>query len=314
MSAIVDYLSVTFRPTGDPRAFLQSILGLFLGDALAGSVQDTGHGRFGYAHCLEIPGLGLCMYGGNAGTVHISLTGTGCAAVRDWDLIADTIEDQAAKITRIDLAHDDFEGTHPVQWCRDQYHDGGFNPARGPAPKPRYISDEGTGDGSTFYVGTRAGFQLRAYEKGKQLGDPSSPWVRYEGEWHADNHRELTADMIRHPGEYLAGKYPCLAWINPAEQSAVRTVIAIGKATVEKTLDHARKQAGRALHMALRLTGGDLGAVFEWLHVPELPKRCRALLAAVDLSDTDRPPAFWRHAHPSDRAAFHEALRAPLLA
>jgi len=55
--------------------------------------------------------------------------------------------------------------------------------------------------------------QVRIYEKGKQLGDPSSPWVRWEVELHAKD-RVIPWDVLLHPGEYVAGAYPCMSWVS----------------------------------------------------------------------------------------------------
>lgn len=95
-------------------------------------------------------------------------------------------EQQHAKIKRIDLAHDDFSGQHiSVAKALDWFHAGGFT-VGGRPPAPRYIDDLGTGSGKTLYLGSREnGKMIRVYEKGRQLGDPLSPWVRAEVEIHS---------------------------------------------------------------------------------------------------------------------------------
>ena len=54
---------------------------------------------------------------------------------------------------------------------------------------------------------------MRVYEKGKQLGDTSSPWVRWELELH-NRDRIIPWDVLLEPGKYLAAAYPCMDWVS----------------------------------------------------------------------------------------------------
>ena len=65
-------------------------------------------------------------------------------------------------------------------------------------------------------VGGRRGL-LRIYKKGKQMGDPTSPWDRAEVELH-NKGRVVPWEVVASPGQYLAGAYPALRLLN-AEQS-----------------------------------------------------------------------------------------------
>ncbi|MFZ5454884.1 MAG: replication initiation factor domain-containing protein [Pseudomonadota bacterium] len=314
MSAIIDWLSLTFRPAGNPAEFAASFLATVFGYDLASTLEDTGHGSNGYATLLEIPGLVSVAYGGNAGTLHIEFTGSGCAVVRSWDDVAELAEAHAAKITRIDLAHDDFDGTHPISWALEQFATGGFKPPRGTHPNGQHIDDMGSGKGCTLMVGSRESGKLaRIYEKGRQLGNPESPWVRYEVEYRA-THRKLEYDLIRNPSPYLAGSYVCFDWINKADARRILTVAAVAKASIANAVDHAKKQAGKCLHMMLQLNGGDIGAAFEAIYRPEIPKRCRELYAvAQKLITSHAPPSWWRDSTEAERLRYHRALSAPLL-
>jgi phage replication initiation protein len=76
-----------------------------------------------------------------------------------------------------------------------------------------------SGKGRTFYVGSRKnGKFFRAHEKGRQLGDKNSEWVRLEVEFKSVD-RELLYDILLMPGAYMAAAYPALSWI---EQEQVR--------------------------------------------------------------------------------------------
>ncbi|MEK9156621.1 MAG: replication initiation factor domain-containing protein, partial [Patescibacteria group bacterium] len=115
-------------------------------------------------------------------TVH--LTGEGCRRVFDFHFLYEQLfqlSDYEPSISRLDIAFDDHSGSRSVDFCRGLYQAGEFT-SSGRPPKAQYIDDCGTDEGCTFYVGKREnGKQLCVYEKGKQLGDSKSGWVRWEG-------------------------------------------------------------------------------------------------------------------------------------
>jgi len=90
---------------------------------------------------------------------------------------------------------DDYEGRYSLNWAVEQYYNNQFN---GGGNRPS-CGQRGNwlfpdGNGRTFYVGKRKnGKLIRIYEKGKQLGDPNSPWVRWEVEQH-NRQREIPWD------------------------------------------------------------------------------------------------------------------------
>lgn len=126
--------------------------------------------------------------------------------------------------------------------------------------------------GRTLYVGNRKNGKLfRAYEKGKQNGDPASRWVRAECEWH-DKSRWLPYDMLTRPGQYLSGAYPCLRFLQ-IEQSKVKTVFRGAKVVFDRAMDNLRQQGGRLINLAMSVYGGDYGAVVERLRREGIPGR-----------------------------------------
>ncbi|WP_083490747.1 replication initiation factor domain-containing protein [Stenotrophomonas humi] len=213
---------------------------------------------------LEFGGLATVRKDGTH-TGRLELTGNGCRLyeassgddhAQRWSSLASLLGLCDARITRVDIAADDFLGQWPVQWAIDRYNEGGFD-RRGQRPKARLIDDMGNNTGKTFYVGSRKSEQqLRVYEKGKEQGDQLSPWVRYEGEFHASNRRELPLDMLVDPAPYLVGSYPILDFVGGIGE---RLRIATEKllANCKRAVMHFRRQYGPMINAMLHASGGD---------------------------------------------------------
>lgn len=294
----VDFLGFTIKPADmDGFDYMAAIVGIVKAIFGPVSIKDTGRGVFGYACRLDIEGVGLVAYGGNGGSIHFEITGDGCALVADWGQLADMLETSDAKITRCDIAHDDYEGdTLSMDWAREQYQTGGFKPSRGVTPNASFVSDEGSGKGCTYYVGSRESGKLaRIYEKGKQLGDKFSKWCRFEVEWRAV-HRQLPVEMLRDPSAYLVGSYKCAKFIG-SRSSLVQTIAFKAAATLEKAADHAEKQAGSVIRAFL-----DLGHTAEQIiaklvrptMTPRLAVNVAALKAYREAEKPLRAPAWWK--------------------
>lgn len=241
------------------------------------TIQPTNSGWNGYDYRLNIgegTQYGLIAFGGTnqRGTFHVELNATACAHVVDWNTVRQWGESLGAKITRVDLAHDDFEGEIVnIEIAKGWYEEGGFTTSGRP-PKPRLIDDLGCGDGKTFYVGNRAnGKMLRVYEKGRQLGDPSCPWVRVELELRNKN-REIPWSVLTSPATFLAGSYPCLAYLS-AEQDKVRTI----KKTVEITLESMQRYlhtaGGKSINALMQANGEDAVALVGAIRREGIPRR-----------------------------------------
>jgi phage replication initiation protein len=217
-AAITDYLTVTFPfPVGEAgvSAFflaLTSVIGSELG-----SLTERRGGLLGFRRSYSFARRGaMFAFGGQNGRAMLMLPGEACHVVRDWHALAAYLRDDLrARITRWDGAVDDFLGQHTVDDAVAWYLADGFN-AGGNRPSPRQDGNWLTPDtkGRTFYVGKRGnGKLMRIYEKGKQLGDPQDPWVRFEVELH-NKDREIPFDVLVRPGHYVAGSYPCMCWIS----------------------------------------------------------------------------------------------------
>lgn len=315
-TAFIDFLGVTFRTlhTSQTEELIETVLKGWLG--IEARIVKTGKGWNGYKHRIDIEGVGLVAYGGNGDTIHLELTGAGCMQVKDWEAVADSLDMLDARITRIDHAVDDFEGDqYSIEWCRAQYEADGFKPQRGQSPLARLIDDMGTGKGCTFYVGSReSGRLFRGYEKGKEQGNPYSPWFRCEVETRNRNGRTIPIDAIRNPGAYFAGAYKCLEK-HQQEQRQINTVRHVAQAHIERSVEHGRKQAGRVIHALLTL-GMKAEEVLARLHVPELPKKLAAPIRAfLALDESERTytqaiaPAWAKQATPDEVAELYKAVR-----
>lgn len=283
--ALIDWLAFTLTPPmqiamvgridgcGDAgfRWMCGELVRLFHVDANSIEMQKTGGS--GYKHRARFPG-GQILWGGanQRGTINVSITGEGCARIEEWSIIATWLENQQAKLKRVDLAYDDYDGKIlNIDTLRQWYEAGEFG-AGGRKPEAQLVDDLGSGKGSTFYVGNRKNGKLfRGYEKGKQLGDPESPWVRAECEWH-DKSRLLPYDMLTRPGQYLAGAYPALRFLS-IEQSKVKTVFRGGKIVFDRAMYNLKQQGGKLINLALKVFGGDYAEVVEQLRRDGLPKR-----------------------------------------
>ncbi|WP_318825805.1 replication initiation factor domain-containing protein [Burkholderia thailandensis] len=145
-------------------------------------------------------------------TMLIALYGQGTVAAKDgWEArLHDFLVNEAKRpvITRIDLAHDWFDGEVTVEQLDQMHTDGLFTNAH-TRPECRHDGDWKfpNGKGRTLYIGTRqAGMMFRGYEKGMQLGDSTSAWVRGEVEI-SNKSRLIPFDVLLDPSGYYMGSY-----------------------------------------------------------------------------------------------------------
>lgn len=236
-------------------------------------------GMFGFRCSARLgDGAGVIAWGGESqrGRVYVSLMGKGCGMVFDWQGLASWLEEHRAKLKRVDLAHDDFQGQQvSIDWAVEQYRADGFN-AGGRRPAHETVGDWLAGNearkGRTLYIGNRTSGKLcRIYEKGKQLGDPESGWVRVEVEWR-DQDRFIPYDALTHPGHYLAGAYPCLAFLSE-EQSRIKTIAKGACIAFDRAIENAKQHCGKLVNLALEVFGGDYAEVVDRLRRPGYPSR-----------------------------------------
>ncbi|KAB2308492.1 hypothetical protein F8A87_12390 [Betaproteobacteria bacterium SCN2] len=292
--AHIDWLAFTATPPdGESPVWLINALKTFLP---LKAIIPTGKGWNGYRErhtlvSLNETDIGLMAFGGTSqrGSLHVELNAQGCSLVTSWQVLQSWGEENKATITRVDLAHDDLHGQElTVATALEWHQTGAFNFNARPA-KARLIDDLGTGDGKTLYIGNRAnGKMLRIYEKGKQLGDPASPWVRVEAELR-NKSRIIPWATLTRPGNYLAGAYPCLAYLS-AIQSKIETIRKAVNISYESSVEHTRQTGGKLLNLMMIQNDEDAEAVINQLRREGYPRRLAAYAAHLPNALPDPSP------------------------
>ena len=121
-----------------------------------------------------------------------------------------------------------------------------------------------------MWAGARTESSCASTRKGKQLGDPDSPWVRWELELH-NTDREIPFDVLLQPGRYVAGAYPATSWVQ-AEASRIRTIQKTGEISYAYLKHYASVGYGKLLNVMLE-TEGSAERVVEVLRRSGVPSR-----------------------------------------
>lgn len=247
-------------------AFVKEIFGWVLGlrETEKSKWKEFSNGLNGYSYAISMPlQSGIVHVGHTSKTVLVTVTGQGAIAAKEgwetrlyWFLLG--VE---GWLTRIDWAYDDYYAEiFPVRKMRDAAKEGAFQ-RQGRPPKVElrgpWEQDDPEGSGLTLYIGSRMSGKLaRIYEKGKQLGDETSPWVRFEIEMHNSSY-QLVLEMLVEPTRWFAGAYPCCEWIEQGgDRSSMEYRNRSALASIEGSLKWIRHQAGGHL-AALRDLYGD---------------------------------------------------------
>ena len=257
-AAIVDWLNCSFTINSDFSldSFFGTLLPI-LGFSFSPAV-DRGRGCYGYKKSFELgANKALFAIGGNRGTAFLSFSGDSCHQIPNWQkLVAFLSDDLNARITRVDLAYDDFEGIHTVNHALRMYQEGLFtNGGREPQMDHRGNWFKPDGRGRTLYIGSsKNGKLIRIYEKGMQLGIPFHPWVRWEVQL-GNKDRDIPWETVFEAGKYLAGCYKnALDWISE-EQSRIRTLQKISTVSYEALTHHASVGYGKLINTMFQVEG-----------------------------------------------------------
>lgn len=232
-------------------ATLQDLLGFGVSHQL-----KTGANFYESSYQLDHNAGKVCI-GGQNDTILLMLSGTGCTyAKHGWqhalhDFLLLRAKDP--KITRIDLAHDDLNGDYTnLAWFVRQHDKGGFNSTnRTPEIELRGNWKRPNGKGRSVYIGTaKASKYCRIYEKGKQLGDKSSPWVRVEVEFKAKS-IFIPIQVLIDPSPFFLAAYPCFHIFDDKHEHQRATFERIDRQnliTFAHALDITKHQFGRYLY------------------------------------------------------------------
>lgn len=305
--AIVDYLRFTFLAScGFSESLEQIRRYMALWFPVPVNFVPSEKGIFGYesSHDVmiwtngEMLRVGIVAVGGtNTGnTMMVDMSGQGCSLVNDWMAVYATLQDLDARITRADTALDLMEG-FTVQQFDDLYFEGEFN-CGGRIPSRRYFeggdSRNQYAHGRTLYLGKKAnGKELCIYEKGKQLGNSESEWIRIEIRF-GNRDRVIPHDIVLFPTKYFAGGFIALEKLVDSIAQKIRTDqkdIAVEERTIVlKRLTHFLVAAyGKTLYQLAAEMNYDYKALYELLSVPGIPRRLEKSTVAGGMAQPHVP-------------------------
>lgn len=278
--AKVDWCTFTFQPS--PDELVDRNLFDFATEAMGGIMGESVPGMFGYEKGLRFYALvdgsavhvGRADWGGalHKGRARFDLSGVGCSRVRSWRDFGDYVSRLfEVKLTRVDLAVDALQGEYTVEDAVNWYQAGEFN-AGGRMPRHSLVGDWlEPRYGRTLEVGRREnGKMLRAYEKGRQLGDQGSSWTRFEVEIR-NNDRDIPLDIFTRTDEYFCGAYKCLSRILDSAAERIATHQKEGEISIDKLVDCGRASYGRLVTVLRGVLSVD--EVIECLARPGVPAR-----------------------------------------
>ena len=199
---------------------------------------------------------GRIHFGGQNNTMLFEITGVGCNAAKSgWEsrLYSFLINAIRPKITRVDIAKDFFNGEYSPNQAREERNKGLFT-CHHVKPKGECIGSDWEEDdeakmtkGKTYGIGSRESSKyVRVYQKGKQLGDKSSNWTRFEIEFKSKD-IIIPFEVLQNPGEYFGGAYPiCERFSKQAQRiEAVKNTLEI---TFERYVAWMKDQMGRGMN------------------------------------------------------------------
>jgi len=269
-SCFIDWISITMQSdTFDNAKTTGQVLGHFRQSAIienAGDVlkdifgfgidSENKNGRNFYDRSFNLEhNAGFICIGGQNDTLMISINGTGCTyGKHGWEEHLHAWLNLFArefKITRVDLAHDDLYGEYTdIDWFNNQHTIGGFTRGgRPPSVEWRGDWKKPNGKGRTLYIGSRHSAQLcRIYEKGKQLGDTQSKWLRTEVQY-SSRGMLIGSDVLITPNQFFSVTYPCFSIFEfEGETKKFERIDKQDLMTWQQAIDLVKTQYGRYLH------------------------------------------------------------------
>lgn len=217
--------------------------------------SENATGRNFYRRSFNLEhGTGVVCIGGQKNTILVMINGTGCNYANiDYELdLFDWLDSlNHAVITRIDLAYDSLDEPFlTVDLFNTIHSKGGFNKGgRTPDVEHRGNWKSPNGKGRTLYIGSRQSSKFcRIYEKGKQLGNKDSHWLRVEVEFKARD-IFIPLSILLNPTDFMVAAYPCFYLIQedtPLDRYEVRDNNEL--LTFSNAIALLQKQYGRYIH------------------------------------------------------------------
>jgi len=276
----IDYCAFTYEPKGVYGEQKLKKAAMLLRNWLPEyeiEIRDKGFHGFTHSANIIVGGqqCGTIAAGGNHGRAYIELTGMACTWI-DFGQFSNMLFDLKARLSRVDVAHDDFEGRYQPQDVRKAYLNGEFK-TRGQMPSSEirgpWDQKEHWGRGLTYYIGKRQnGKMLRSYHKGRQLGNPDSPWTRHEVEYRRTNKITLPLEILRDPERFLVGAWQWLEWVSEAIPAGIDRVKEATKITYESLVDYCRISYGKLVNVMLDI-GKTPETICQLLRSDGVPKR-----------------------------------------
>jgi len=282
--ATVDWLNVTYDHDRSFECVIEALSEAMGGIPVGGRGMQGG--RYGFEHGLKVSvyargqmhEVGDFSWGGEGqrGRALLQLTGSGCQMVSDWAFLAEWIGSLPNyRLTRVDLAVDLHDGDYSVDdaatWALEGRMVNGGHPPQCETHGD-WLNQE---HGRTLYVGKSVhGKMLRVYEKGKQLGDLTSPWVRWEVQF-GNKHRVLPLEMLTERDKFFAAAYPALEEILGIVGEKIKTVRECTRLSFSKAIEHLKRSYGKWLHAGLE-SGVDAVDLVEAVRVCAYPPRFNA--------------------------------------
>lgn len=276
---IVDGLQLDSEIVFDLAVHFAKIFGFHTGEARPG--------RDYYEHSFTIlndNGEEVASVSGGGetqrGTFCLTIKGNGCTfGSHGWERrLYDALAPLDAKVTRIDLARDFFEGQYGYTQAVQAFQDGEFS-YRGREPSKMCVGDVLAGHSTTFQVGKReSGKLFRGYDKGHQFKLMDDSWWRAEVELRSNN-RVIPLEALIRPAAYFAGAYGfCTRILEDVQPQTIPTGQKVAEASVDRTLQwFTRTVAPSLVHISLN-------SGFDWLtHIAvdqayrPLPKSLRGI-------------------------------------
>ncbi len=200
--------------------------------------------------------FGFVCIGGQRNTILIMINGRGCNFAKSgWELrLYHFLVTQAKrpKLTRVDIAHDDFQGKNiSVDWGNMQDGLGGFQLGnRAPNIEHKGNWRRPNGKGRTLCIGSRdSGKYLRIYEKGRSEGDPDDNWQRAEVEFKSID-RILPFDMLLAPSEYFIAAYPCFRDLaEHLQPERIETITKTAQINFQNAIENLKHQYGKYINV-----------------------------------------------------------------